>query len=133
MLRYASNLIRDEWINIGVLLFDPLTGNLRLRMVESQDEYARIRRLHPRADEDAIRQLRDHLEDRFDTFLRSNRADKETPMSPGDALLTIIDKWNNTLSNGIQLAGQIGTYADDLDEEADRLYNLHVAPHHKVT
>ena len=133
VLRYASNLIRDEWVNIGVLLFDPLTGGLRLRMVESPDEYARIRRLHPRADEDAIRQLRDHLEDRFETFIRNDRAERQSPMSPGEALLTIIDKWSDTLSNGIQLARQIGTYADDLDAEADRLYNLHVAPQRKET
>jgi hypothetical protein len=86
VLRYASNLIRDEWVNIGVLLFDPLTGNLRIRMVENQDEYARIRRLHPKADEDAIRQLHGHLEDRFDTFLRNNRAEEETPLSPGEAV-----------------------------------------------
>jgi len=128
VLRYASNLVRDEWVNIGILLFDPLTGHLRLRIVESQDEYARIRRLHPRADEDAIRQLRDHLEDRVDTFLRNNRTEQETPMSPGEALQTIIDKWNSTLSNGIQLARQVGSYADDLDLEIDRLYSLHIAP-----
>jgi hypothetical protein len=55
VLRYTSNLIRDEWVNIGVILFDPLTGALRLRLVEEQDEYTRIRRLPPRADEDVLR------------------------------------------------------------------------------
>src|SRR5258708_3756870 len=133
VLRYASNLIRDEWVNIGVLLFDPLTGHMRIRMVENQNEYARIRRLNPTVDEDAIRQLHDHLEDRFDTFLRNNRAEEEVPMSPGEALQVIIDKWNSALSNGIQLATQTGSYADDLDAEADRLYNLHVAPPRRET
>src|SRR5260370_11971156 len=74
VLRYTSNLVRDEWVNIGVILFDPVTGALRLRLVEEQDEYARIRRLQPRADEDVLRAFRDHLEDRFAAFLRNRRA-----------------------------------------------------------
>src|SRR6267142_5002330 len=133
VVRYASNLIRDEWVNIGILLFEPRSGNLRLRMVEGQDEYARIRRIHPTADEQAIRQLREHLEDRVDTFLRNDRAESETPLSPGAAVQAVIDKWNSALSNGIQLASQTGSYADDLDLELERLYDLHVAPPHRET
>jgi len=128
ILRYASNLVRDEWVNIGVLLFDPLTGELRLRLVEAQDEFARIRRLQPRADEDSIRDLRDHLEDRFGTFLRDERMEKEGLVQPAKALQEIVDKWNATLANGIQLAEQKGVYADDLDTEMDRLYRERVAP-----
>ena len=26
VIRYIPNLVRDEWINIGILLFDPETG-----------------------------------------------------------------------------------------------------------
>src|SRR5258708_34154362 len=65
ILRYAPNLVRDEWVNIGVLLFDPGTGERRLRMIEEQDEYNRVRRLHPQADEALLRALRDDPEDRF--------------------------------------------------------------------
>ncbi len=50
ILRYTPNLVRDEWLNIGV---------------EEQDEYNRIRRLHPQADEMLLRALGDDLEDRF--------------------------------------------------------------------
>ena len=52
-------------MNIGVLTFDPKTGERRLRLIEEQDEYNRIRRLHPQADEMLLRALRDDLEDRF--------------------------------------------------------------------
>jgi hypothetical protein len=31
------------------------SGELRLRTIEGQNEFARIRRLHPRVDEEAIR------------------------------------------------------------------------------
>src|SRR5258708_38633871 len=65
ILRYTPNLVRDEWVNIGVLLFDPLSGDRRLRLIEEQDEYNRVRRLHPQADESLLRKLRDDLEDRF--------------------------------------------------------------------
>jgi hypothetical protein len=65
ILRYTPNLVRDEWVNIGVLLYDPSTGERRLRVMEEQDEYNRVRRLHPQADEALLRALRDDLEDRF--------------------------------------------------------------------
>src|SRR6266850_1717069 len=57
VLRYTPNLVRDEWVNIGVLLFDPLTGERRLRMIEEEDEFRRVRRLHPRADELLLRAI----------------------------------------------------------------------------
>jgi Protein of unknown function (DUF3037) len=132
VLRYASDLIRDEWVNIGVILFDPLTGALRLRLVEEQDEYARIRRLQPTADEDVLRGFRDHLEDRFATFLQNRRAEQDGTMPVGQELQKLIENWNNTLSNGLQLAPQKGVYAEDLDVELERLYTEHVAPPRKV-
>src|SRR6266581_9756363 len=128
VLRYTSDLVRDEWVNIGVILFDPLTGALRLRLVEEQDEYARIRRLQPAADEDTLRSFRDHLEDRFATFLRNRRAEQGGMPNVGEELQKLMEDWNNTLSNGLQLAPQKGGYADDLDIELERLYTEHVAP-----
>jgi len=133
VLRYTSDLVRDEWVNIGVILFDPLTGALRLRLVEEQNEYARIRRLHPAAEEDALRGFRDHLEDRFATFLRNRRMERDGPLALGQELQGLIENWNSTLSNGLQLAPQKGVYADDLDAELERLYAEHVAPPRKVT
>jgi hypothetical protein len=133
VLRYTSNLVRDEWVNIGVILFDPLTGALRLRLVEEQDEYARIRRLQPRADEDVLRGFRDHLEDRFATFLRNRRSEQAGTLAVGEELQILIEDWNRTLSNGLQLAPQKGVYAEDLDAELERLYAEHVAPPRKVT
>jgi hypothetical protein len=132
ILRYTSDLVRDEWVNIGVILFDPLTGALRLRLVEEQNEYARIRRLQPTADEDVLRGFRDHLEDRFAEFLRNRRVGKGGTLAVGEELQKLIENWNNTLSNGLQLAPQKGVYADDLDAELERLYTEHVAPPRKV-
>ena len=33
IVRYAPNLVRDEWINIGVVLFDPTSGRVVRRLV----------------------------------------------------------------------------------------------------
>jgi hypothetical protein len=119
ILRYTANLVRDEWVNIGVLLFDPATGERRLRLIEDQEEFARVRRLHPAADEGLLRGLRDDLEDR----LRDARQTAE-----GGDWKKLLAKWENTLSNALQLAPQIGVYAEDLDAELERLYADHVAP-----
>jgi Protein of unknown function (DUF3037) len=128
VLRYTSDLIRDEWVNIGVLLYDPSSAALRLRLIEGQDEFARIRRLQPAADEDTLRGFRDHLEDRFSSFLADLRAERGGSANAGQALRTLVEKWNDTLSNGVQLATPKGVYAEDLDAELDRLYTEHVAP-----
>lgn len=133
VLRYTPYQIRDEWVNIGVILFDPLTGALRVRLIEEQNEYARIRRLQPGADEDAVRGFRDQLEDRFATFLRNQRAERGGEIAVGVELQRLVAEWNNTLSNGLQLAPQRGVHADDLDIELERLYSEHVAAPRKAT
>src|SRR5260370_29057067 len=96
VLRYTSNLVRDEWVNIGVILFDPVTGALRLRLVEEQDEYARIRRLQPRADEDVLRAFRDHLEDRFAAFLRNRRGGPGGRLGIGEDTPTPFHEFSKT-------------------------------------
>src|ERR1700688_3269702 len=121
VLRYVPNLVRDEWANIGVLVFNPRTGERRLRLIEDPVEYSRIRRLHPSVDEAVLRCLRDELEDRLDS-----RSDNSLAIPLQD----IIRKYDATLSTGLQIAPQKGFIADDLDAELERLYSDHVAiPH----
>ena len=116
VIRYTPNLVRDEWVNIGVLLFHPETGERRLRLIEGQDEYNRVRRLHPQADEALLRALQEDLESRFESNAETRAHWQE-----------ILAKWDNTLSNALQLAPPKGVLAEDLDEELERLYADHVA------
>jgi DUF3037 family protein len=120
ILRYTPNLVRDEWVNIGVLVFDPETGERRLRLIEEEEEYRRVRRLHPGADEALLRALRDDLEDRFQTASGTR--------GTGGDWQQLLDKWDDTLSHALQLAPQKGVVAADLDVELERLYADHVAP-----
>jgi DUF3037 family protein len=119
ILRYTPNLVRDEWVNIGVLLFTPETGERRLRLIEEQEEFNRVRRLHPQADEALLRRLRDDLEDRFQSV--------QGKTANGSDWQALLAKWDDTLSNVLQLAQQKGTLAQDLDAEPERLYNDDVA------
>lgn len=114
VLRYTPNLVRDEWVNIGVLVFDPTTGARRIRLIEEPSEFARVRRLHPEADEALLRALRDEFERQFTL---QNGGFQEYLM-----------KLNDTLSNALQLAPQKGVLTEDLDMELERLYTDHVAP-----
>jgi hypothetical protein len=122
VLRYTPNLVRDEWVNIGVLLFDPQSGERRLRMIEDEEEYRRVRRLHPGADELLLRAIRDDLEDRFQSESASGSNGNTTDWQK------LLAKWDATLSNALQLAPQKGVFASDLDAELERLYGDHVAP-----
>jgi hypothetical protein len=126
IFRYSPNLVRDEWVNIGVLVFDPKTGERRLRLIEEQDEYNRVRRLHPQADETLLRALRDDLEDRFKSQSESESGNGSKG-GRGD-WQRLLGKWDDTLSNALQLAPQKGVFAADLDAELERLYADHVAP-----
>src|SRR5580693_1805022 len=97
ILRYTPNLVRDEWINIGVLVYDPRSGERRLRLIEEQEEYARVRRLHPEADVSLLRALRDNLEERFDAARSSNGHGANGGGANGSALQELLRKWDDTL------------------------------------
>jgi hypothetical protein len=122
ILRYTPNLVRDEWVNIGVLLYDPQTGERRLRMIEEQDEFHHVRRLHPQTDVALLRALRDDLEDRFQSSAANGGNGQAGNWQQ------VLTKWDDTLSNALQLAPQKGVFASDLDVELERLYADHVAP-----
>ena len=118
VLRYVPNLVRDEWVNIGVLVFNSQTGERRLRLIEDTEEYNRVRRLHPWADEALLRKLRDELE---------NRLDADSANGAQIPWQRVLGKWDQTLSNALQIAPQRGVLSEDLDGELERLYADHVA------
>lgn len=122
VLRYVPNLVRDEWVNIGVLVFNPRTGEKSLRIIEDEQEFNRVRRLHPRADDRILRALRDDLVNRLDSGTSGNGA------TPGPIRWeAVLHKWEDTLSNALQIAPQKGVEAQDIEKEVERLYADHVA------
>jgi hypothetical protein len=114
VVRYQPNLIRDEWINIGVLLLDPATGRVRQRWLEEPADLARLRRLHPAADEELLLRLPAEFYRQF----AGREMDAET----------LLQKFDDTLSNAIQLAPRKGLLARDPDAELDRVFREQVEP-----
>lgn len=114
IVRYAPNLIRDEWVNIGVLLEDAGSRRRAMRVIEEPSEIARVRRLHPNADEELLRALPGEFEARL--------------QGPEEAVGTYLEKLGQTLSTAIQLSPEKGVEAADFDAELDRLYHAQVAP-----
>jgi Protein of unknown function (DUF3037) len=113
-LRYTPNLVRDEWVNVGVLL-EEINGPRRaVRLIEEPAEFARVKRLHPRADEGLLRGLPGELESSLRT--------------PENEARLYLEKLGDTLSNVVQLGPAHAVMAEDFDAEMDRLYRDHVAP-----
>jgi hypothetical protein len=113
VLRYTPNLVRDEWVNIGVLLEDPQKRRARARLIEEESELVRVRRLHPGADETLLRALPAHFESQLTTA--------------ADGATGWIEKLGETLANVLQFSSQKAVLAEDFDAELDRLYHEHVA------
>ena len=94
VVRYQPNLIRDEWVNIGVMLLDPATGRVHQRWLDENADLARLRRIHPAVDEDLLMRLPAE----FDRQFAGREMDAEA----------ILDKFDQTLSNAVQLAPRKG-------------------------
>jgi len=128
VVRYSPSILRDEWVNIGVLLFDPRSGERRFRLMEAPEEFARLRRMHPHLDEAALRGLRDELESRCEQLLTTPAVEKDGTIGAAPTWKQVVTKWDDTLANTIQLAQEKGTLGADLDAEMERLYVDYVAP-----
>jgi hypothetical protein len=120
VLRYAPNLIRDEWVNIGILLeefqeLEAVGGSLRaIKVIEEDREFARVRKLHPSADVELLHGLASEFE-----TLRS---------MTGEDMRKYFTRLESTLSNTLQLSPQKAVLAEDFNTELARLYDTHVAP-----
>jgi len=112
VLRYTPNLIRDEWVNIGVLLEETGASPRRESRIISEDaEITGLRRLHPGLDEDLLR----GLSAEFDAQLRMPGAE------------TYLGKLEQSLSNVLQFSPTRALLAADFDAELDRLFRVYVA------
>jgi Protein of unknown function (DUF3037) len=114
VVRYHPNLLRDEWVNIGVFLLDPATGRVRQRWLEEPADLVRLRRLHPAADEELLLRLPAEFERQF--------AGREMEAE------AILEKFDDTFANAVQLAPSKGLLSLDPDAELDRLFREQVEP-----
>ena len=139
VIRYTPNVVRDEWVNIGVILGDAADGPVggaahgsapdaahghprrQARLIESDGEMARVRRLHPGADIALLRSLAAEFEARLSGNGSGGRGE------PG-AVEAYWRRLEDSLSNAVQFSPQKEVLAPDFDLELDRLYQAHVTP-----
>lgn len=112
VLRYAPNAIRDEWVNVGIVLEDLEKPRARARLMEEEAEMVRVRRLHPEADENVLRGL---------------PALFQTELAATGAGTAWIEKIEQNLSNALQLSPRKAAMSEDFDAELERLYQHYVA------
>ena len=84
-----------------------------------------------------LRGLRDHLESRFGAAMQVNgnggairstlRNGQGNPTPNATDWLQVLEKWDATLSQSLQLAEPKATIADDINAEIDRLYDEEIA------
>jgi|SRR5579872_7548563 len=121
ILRYTPNLVRDEWVNVGVLLEETPEDAQRkrgsprraVRFVEDDADLARIRRVHPTADRNLLRSLGDEFERQL--------------AAPEAEVAVYLEKLGQTLSNAVQFSPQKAVLAGDFDAEMERLFGTYVA------
>jgi DUF3037 family protein len=124
VLRYTPNLVRDEWVNIGIFLEEASgrgeqsISRRAMRIIEQQSEIARVKRLHPDVDEQLLRALPGE----FEAGLQA----------PAGQAAAYIEKLDQNLSNALQLSPQRALLATDFDTELNRLYQAYVAPPPRV-
>lgn len=112
VLRYTPNLIRGEWVNVGILLEDPSKHVARARLIEDEAEFVRVHRLHPNAD---------------DAILRSLSSYFQGELAATGASDAWIEKNANQLSNAVQLGEPTAVAGNDFDAKMEELYHDMVA------
>lgn len=116
LLRYVPNIVRGEFVNIGVLLHDPEQSRLHApRLLEN---FRRVRRLHPWADLDVLSALEKHIAD-------------DTPAS-GEKLPGYLERLQQ-FSNALEFTEPKVVLTADPEAELDRLYETYVAEPHYPT
>jgi hypothetical protein len=117
LIRYVPDVVKGEFVNIGVLLREAGTAAAQPRtQVRFTRDWARVRCLHADADTGLLEGLEGEIAER----LRAG-------VSPRDpkAVFEVLD---DTLSNSVQMSAGRATLAENLPTEMELLLRLYVEP-----
>jgi hypothetical protein len=110
LVQYVPNLLRDEFITIGLLAYEPESRFLMSRFkIDTQG----IKKLHPQADEEYLQELPSD----FDQQIR-------LPQMTPERFLGHV----KTFSNLIQVAEPLFCWLNDPVTEIDKLLERHLRP-----
>jgi hypothetical protein len=108
LLRYVPNALRDEFVNIGVVLREPGTGEATVRFAR---DWKRVRGVDPDADTELLDALAADVQQRL-----HHAVDRET----------LLQAMQESFSSTIQLSPKQGVLAESMDEEVRRLADVYV-------
>lgn len=109
VVQYVPDLVRGEFVNIGLFLHSPEERYLGCLFT---DDFRRIRRFHPNADVEFLRQLQQDFEQQIDEH--------------GDDLEGYLAFMQNSFSNLIQLTAPRACTLDDPQTEIQDLFARYV-------
>jgi hypothetical protein len=112
LIRYVPDPVRNEFVNIGVLLRAPGDGQTGLRFTRN---WGRVQCLDPDADTELLEALESEIGDR----LRTQPADYPKP---------ILGQLESSLSNGIQITESKGYLAESFLAGLEDLMRLYIDP-----
>ena len=116
LIRYVPDPVRNEFVNIGVLLRAPGDGQTGLRFTRN---WGRVQCLDPDADTELLEALESEIGDR----LHSQPADHPKPgISP------ILGRLEDSLSNGIQITESKAYLAESFLAGLEDLMRLYIDP-----
>lgn len=107
LLRYVPDIVRGEFVNIGVLLYDPEAG--RLYPPQLLENFRRVLRLHPWADREVLAALSHQIE--------SESAEGEVER--------YLDRLGQS-SNVLEITEPKAVLTTDPEAELDRLFDTYV-------
>jgi hypothetical protein len=110
LFRYVPDVVKDEFVNIGVLLRS--VGDSPQPLLRFTRDWSRVQGLHHDADTDLLEALEGDISKR----LLTESAD------------IVLEELLESLSNSIQIVGPHACLAVTLEPELNRLMRLYVEP-----
>ena len=111
IIRYVPDVIREEFINIGLLIFDQ--SGAQAPVVRLTGDWARLRRLCQDVDVEFLQALREEL-------IRRLAEDRE-----GSSFIGLTEDF---FSGNLQISSERGRAAESMNVLADQLLELYVLP-----
>jgi Protein of unknown function (DUF3037) len=109
VVQYVPDVVRGEYLNIGVFLFSPQESYLGCLFT---DDFRRIKRFHPQADLEFLRELQQDFEQQIDEH--------------GDELETYLSWMGQSFSNLVQIAPVRACLLRDPAAEIQDVFNRYV-------
>jgi hypothetical protein len=111
LLRYAPDALREEFVNIGVVLLDGSSGFADVRLTQ---DWRRVRCLDPAVSIEVLQAMEAEIRER----LRAGGEDR-------DRILHVLQ---NSFSNTVQVTSPKGCETASPEQEIERLVQLYVEP-----